>query len=73
MALPIHIFLHLRTRIELARCHNYNELIGVDEGECCWVYFDVAKEGKPCVFISWGVVHHYAGQGKCFGKDCYGC
>ena len=30
---------------DLARCHNCIVLIGVDEGGCCWVYFDVAKEG----------------------------
>ena len=30
---------------DLARCHTCIVLIGVDEGGCCWVYCDVAKEG----------------------------
>ena len=28
---------------DLARCHNCVVLIGIDEGGCCWVNFDVAK------------------------------
>ena len=57
--------------LDLARRHNCIVLIGVDESGCCWVYFDVAKQGQPCVFVNWCMVHHNADQGECLDKDCY--
>ena len=58
-----------RVDLDLARCHNCL----LPESGCCWVYFDFAKAGWPCVFVNWGMIHHYTGQGECLGKDCYWC